>query len=112
MTRQFLSIAAFELVLASAIFGLPMAKADPGLCCNDPKHEECSGCVGNYNIPQGELYACLDAWSPNGCDIYRKKCAEFSGQIARYSDTNCSVFYEYSQGVVIYMDGCDQTNCD
>ncbi len=63
MFRTYTLLALAELALLGACFGIPEAHADPAeLCCNDPRHTECSGCILGYQLGRA-----------NSMDVFRRR---------------------------------------
>jgi hypothetical protein len=116
MIRVFTRIALFELALLGALLGVPTAQADPtDECCGEPRHEECRGCVGNYDVgADGQLFGCITTGVPMGCDMLQLTCATIVGPAQRWrTGSNCTI----PDGVLlgeadILRQGCTPTECN
>ena len=115
MIRMCTFLAVCELALLGAFFGTPAAQADPAEeCCSEPRHSECSGCIANYLLGEGNLWGCIDAGRAFGCDVDQKMCNSTYGPSIRWRDgSNCTIFQEVLYGnFEVYMPGCDPVECD
>jgi len=108
-------MALFELALLGGLLGLPAAQADPSEeCCGLPRNGECTGCIGGYLYPPGNLYGCCTTGVAAGCELTQQTCNSMAGPIIRWrSGSNCLIFQELNMnGVEILMPGCPASECE